>query len=262
LTNYFDNKLNKMVKQIKNYLQELGFTTNEIKVYIALTKMGEAKAVEIAKKIELPRTTVISLLNKLSNENYLTTNKYRGTTYYWIESPKTISATLESKMAIANQLNSLLTGLYRTEAHFPAAQVYDSKTSIKQFIVKTLSNLPKKSVYFTIDSPGAANYAKIYSDHVRKILYQQKKKKGIITQTLIPYGSFKQILPFKLKEQLIQIRELPQGVEFTSSLWLIEDKIIHFSGNPPFLVVLKHEKIVQSLKSLYDFLWETSTPKN
>ncbi|MFC1598492.1 TrmB family transcriptional regulator [Patescibacteria group bacterium] len=251
-----------MIKQIKNYLRELGFTANEIKVYIALTKLGEAKAVEIAKKVELPRTTVISILNKLSNENYLTTNKYKGTTYYWIESPKTISTNLESKIAIADQLNSLLTGLYRTEAQFPAAQIYDSKTSIKQFIIKTLSNLPKKSIYFTIDSPGAANYAKIYSDHIRKILYQQKKKRGIVTKTLIPYGSFKQILPFKLKDQLIQIRELPQGIDVSSSLWIIEDKIIHFSGNPPFLVVLKHEKIVQSQKSLYTFLWELSTPKN
>jgi len=251
-----------MVKQIKNYLRELGFTANEIKVYIALTQLGEAKAVEVAKKIDLPRTTVISLLNKLSKDNYLTTNKYRGTTYYWIESPKTISASLENKIAIAAQLNNLLTGLYRTEAHFPAAQVYDSKTSIKQFIVKTLGNLPKKSIYYTIDSPGAANYAKIYSDHVRKILYQQKKKKGIVTQTLVPYGSFKQILPFKLKEQLIQIKELPQDIKIHSSLWLIEDKLIHFSGNPPFLVVLKHEQIVKSMKSLYDFLWQISEQKN
>ena len=93
-----------MKKIIKNQLQELGFNTNEIRVYLALTELGEAKAAAIAKQADLPRTTVISILDKLKNDNYLTAHKYRGTTYYWVESPKTIKESLLYKVDIATDL--------------------------------------------------------------------------------------------------------------------------------------------------------------
>ena len=247
-----------MINQIKTYLNELGFNSNEVSVYIALTQLGEAKAAQIAKKANLPRTTAISILDKLAKENYLTTNKYRGVTYYWIESPKTLAGILESKLDVANHLNTLLTGLYRSEAHFPFAQVYDTKTGIKQFIAKILAELPKNSTLYTIDSPGAGNYAKIYSENYRKILYQQKTKRGVITNTLVPSGYFKKIPDFKLTEQTINIRELPKEIEFSASVWLTKNMLINFSGNPPFIVAIKHEHIVNSFKSIYDFLWNIS----
>jgi len=251
-----------MINQIKTYLKELGFNSNEVSVYIALTQLGEAKAAQIAKKANLPRTTTISILDKLAKDNYLTTNKYRGVTYYWIESPKTLAGILETKLDVANHLNTLLTGLYRSEAHFPFAQVYDTKTGIKQFIAKILAELSKNSFLYTIDSPGTGNYAKIYSDNYRKILYQQKKKRGVITNTLVPNGYFEKIPNFKLTEQFINIREMPQGINFTASIWLMKNMLIHFSGNPPFIVAIKHEHIVNSFKSVYDYLWEISTDVN
>lgn len=250
-----------MPNQIKTYLKELGFNNNEVSVYIALTQLGEAKAAQIAKKANLPRTTAISILDKLAKENYLTTNKYRGVTFYWIESPKTLAGILETKLDVANHLNILLTGLYRSEAHFPFAQVYDTKTGIKQFIAKILADLPKNSTLYTIDSPGAGNYAKIYSDNYRKILYQQKIKRGVITNTLVPAGYYRKIPDFKLKEQLINIREMPAEINFSSSIWLLKNMLIHFSGNPPFIVAIKHEHIVNSFKSVYDYLWEISIPQ-
>lgn len=250
-----------MLSAIKHNLKELGFGTKEIKVYIALTQLGEAKAVQIAKKADLPRTTVISILNKIKNENYITTNRYRGTTYYWIESPKTFLNILETKKEIAEQLNKQLTGLYRQEAHFPIAEIYDTKTTIKQFIQKLIANLEKKSTIYTIDAPGAGNYTKIYANEVRSTLLEQKFKKGILTHTLVPYGSFKGIDEYKIKKQPIEIRELPKELNFSASFWLLKDKIVHFSGNPPFMVIIKHEAIVASMKNIYDYLWNISAPK-
>ncbi len=251
-----------MINAIKHNLAELGFKNNEIKAYIALTQLGEATAAQIAKQADLPRTTMISVLQKLENDNYLTTHKYRGTTYYWIESPKTIAEILANKQKIAGQLDSILTDLYRSESHFPFAKVYDTKTGIKKFIEKTLSELEKNSTIYTIDTPEVGNYQKIYPENIHEILIGIKIKKKVTTHTLVPFDSVKKIAKQKIEPQDIIIRELPQGIEFDGSMWLIKDMLMHFSGNPPFITAIKHKAIVQGMKSIYLFLWNISQIKN
>lgn len=251
-----------MLKQIKNTLKELGFNSNETSVYISLTQLGEATASQVAKKADLPRTTVISLLARLCQDGYLTEHRHRGKTYYWIESPKTIGAVLEQKVAMARELNELLNGLYRSAGRFPSVRVCDTKSGIKRFIENFLANLEKKSLLCTIDSPLAKNYAKIYFEEMEKAVMAQKNKRGIITRSLIPYGSFKNIEEYKIKNQVIEIRELPETIELEASLWITKDTLVHFSGNPIFLISLKHEAVVKSIKSVYDFLWNISAPKN
>jgi len=251
-----------MKNHIKKSLAELGFSENEIRIYLALTQLGEAPAAHIAKKADLPRTTAISILEKLSAGNYLTTHKYKGTTYYWVESPHALIETLESKIGIAQELGDLLTGLYRTDSHFPFAETFDTKTNIKNFIHKIISESDKKSIIYTIDTPGEGNYSKIFDDEIGKFFSVQKAKKQILTRTLIPCGAFQDIKPEKLQVQNIEIREMPQEIKFRSSLWLMNDKVIFFSGNPPFVTAIKHEAIHAGIKSIYDYLWNISGEKN
>ncbi|MFA6097481.1 MAG: helix-turn-helix domain-containing protein [Candidatus Paceibacterota bacterium] len=251
-----------MIKKIEDILKDLGFKDSETRVYIFLTQLGEATAAQVAKKADIPRTTAISILEKLKSENYLTTNRYKGVTYYWVESPKTIVDSFENKVEAAKNLNGLLTDLYRSESNFPYAQVYDTKKAIKQFIEKTLISTRKKSIIYTIDAPNRGNYTKIYSENIENTMANQKIKKGIVTYTLIPFGSYSGIAGHKTENQVIKIREMPAGINFTASFWFIDDLMVHFSGNPPFVAAIKHDRIVQSMKSVYDFLWNISEAKN
>jgi len=248
-----------MITPAKNLLAELGYKPNEIKVYLALTELGESPASKVAKKIDLPRTTAISILDKLAADNLLSTHKYRGKTFYWIESPKVLKQILENKIKIADELDGILAALYHTEADFPAAQIYDSKSAIKKFIEKTLINLPKKTVLCTIDTPGAGNYEKIFSYDFGKTLINLKNDKSVCTKTLIPFNTAKLITEEKIKAQNILLRELPKDIKFSASLWLLPDEVVLFSGKYPFVVSVKHKIIKNSLQSIFDFLWTLSS---
>ena len=248
-----------MIKDIKNYLAELGFNKNEASIYLALAKLGEAKASQIAKTAEIPRTTAISILQKLNAENYITAHTYKGVISYWIESPQVLLDNLSSKMEIAEKLKEALPDVYHTAGRFPSAQFFDTKQSIKNFIEKTLNSLEKGTIIYTIDTPHEGNYNKILSDDVENIIFGIKRKRGLITKTLIPYGSFAGVSLAKLASQNITLRELPANLSFQGSLWLIKDMLINFSGNPPFLTMIKQGSIVNGMKGLYNFLWQSST---
>jgi len=251
-----------MIKEIRSSLIYLGFSKNDIKVYIALMQLGEAVPSVVAKKINMPRTTVISILNKLQNDNYITCRKYKGKIYYWIESPSVISNIFKQKIDVAEQLSNLLTDVYRSESHFPYGAIYDTKTGIIKFIEEVVASLKNKSIIYTIDSPQEGNYSKIYNQSIENVLLSQKNKKNILTHSLIPHDSFKKVANFKIEVQNIKIREMPKDIIFKSSLWIIEDRLVHFSGNPPFVTSIKHEAIVPSIKSVYDYLWSISKDIN
>lgn len=251
-----------MNSEIKKSLKELGFSDNEIKVYLALTSLGEAPATAVAKKVELPRTTVISLLERLEKEGYLTSNKYRGKIYYWIESPRVLAEVFSSKVEIAKSMEDFFTSLYRQDKNFPFVKVFDTKKGIALQIEKMISSLPKKSVIRTIDTPQEGNYRKIFSENMEKVFFSSKGKRQILTETLVPNKTFKEVPVEKLKIQNIKIREMPPELNFKSSIWLLGGRLIFFSGNPPFLVVIDHQAMVAGFSGIYNFLWSLSLPKN
>jgi len=244
-----------MNEEIKKELRALGFSDNEIRVYYASTQLGEATAAQIAKKAGLPRTTAISILAKMKEDGYLTMHKYRGVLYYWIESPKVIGDIFRQKTEIADHLGNFFSGLYRSEANFPFAEVYDTKASIRKFIERTLSTYPLKGRIFTIDSPGSGNYSKIYPENMANVVLGYKRKRRITTKTLVPHGFLETIAKHKLENQEIEVRELPAGISFRASLWLMNDRIVFFSGTPPFAVAIKHEAIIASFKEIFNLFW-------
>lgn len=243
---------------IAHQLRELGMNANEVTVYEALTLLGEAPASRIAKKANVPRTTAISILEKFRAENLISTHRYQGVTFYWIESPHILEQAFLQKAALAGELAKTLSDMYRSEASFPLAETHDTKAGVKRFIEKTIAHAQARSIIYTIDTPREGNYSKIYSDAVEKTIHALKRKKGLITKTLVPHGSYADIPSHKVRAQHIEVREMPQGVHFSGSMWIMGSTLVHFSGNPPFAAAIKHEEITRGMKYLFDFLWNMS----
>ena len=250
-----------MSQKVQLLLKELGFSTNETKAYLALTLLGEAEASKIAKKAGLPRTTVISILNQLTDRGFISLHQHRGTNYYWIESPRNLEDHFANQAKLAQELQTSLTELYRQEATYPTAEVYDTKQRVKEFIKKTLYNLPRNTEIATIDSTNVGNYEKVLSEESGKLMLDLKKQKNIQTRTLIPYGGYKTINPMKLSSQNITVKELPEGINYGFSIWLVQNQLVIFSGKPPFIISIKHPVIVASWTSFFEYFWSLSAAK-
>ncbi|MFA5986651.1 MAG: helix-turn-helix domain-containing protein [Parcubacteria group bacterium] len=248
-------------KAITRQLRELGFNRNEAKTYVALTQLGESNATNIAKKAGLPRTTVISILQKLEGEKYISIHRYRGRSYFWIESPHMLKQAFMNRVKQADELGMLLADLYRSESDFPFAKIYDSKASIKSFIEKMILGMKKKSEIYTIENPHAGNYHKILSEEFFYAMLDLKKEKNIITKSLVTAGSIKDIRPQKIERQTIILREMPKDIAFKASFWIVGDTLVLFSGKYPFIVAIDHRIITDSMKSIFNYFWNISTQK-
>jgi sugar-specific transcriptional regulator TrmB len=249
-----------MEKDIQKTLQELGLRESEARVYIALTKLGEASASRVAKKSSLSRTTTISILDRLTDDGYISRHKQGGRYQYWIESPKVLTEVLEERVQRAKELQGILGALYRSDTKTVSAEVYDNKKSIQRFTEKLLQTLPAASDIWTIDSPQKKNYQAVFSDSFQSTLLRVKKKKRMHTRALIPKKGEQYVKREELKGQSIEVRVLPEEVGFEASVWILEDSVILFSGTQPLVVRVRHPLICQSMKSIVKFLWNEGIP--
>ncbi|NTW14360.1 MAG: hypothetical protein HGA31_05010 [Candidatus Moranbacteria bacterium] len=247
------------IKAISKRLRELGFNRNETSVYVALTQLGEANATDIAKKADLPRTTAISILKKLESEKYISIQRYKGRSMFWIESPRMLREAFLNRVRQADELGDLLADLYRSEADFPYAKIYDTKAGIKSFIEKIILEADRNGEILTIENPNAGNYHRILSKDYFYTILDMKRGKGIVTRTLITADSAKDIDREKIDRQSIVLREMPEGVDFKASFWIVKDTLVLFSGKYPFVVAVNHRIITESMKSIFEHLWKVSS---
>lgn len=246
---------------LEKNLKLLWLSDNEVNVYLCLTGLGESSVINIAKKSGLPRTTVKSILDRLVEEWYVTIQKYNNTNNYWIESPEILRKKLESKIELTDNLNYLLKDFYHSSKDIPFSQVYDTKQSISNFIEKTVLSLSKNSVIKVIESPREKNYNVFFTQEYLENMLAIKKKNNIITHSLISHNSFESININSLKKQNIVVKEMNEKIDFEASIWIIEEKIILFSGKIPFIVEINNKIIAKSFESIFDFLWSISLIK-
>lgn len=94
--------------QIQKVIEELGYSANEAKVYLAALSLGECHVSDIAAKVKLPRSSVQAIVDKLHKDglmNFYVQRRYK----YWVaENPERLLANLKKREAdIASALPSL-----------------------------------------------------------------------------------------------------------------------------------------------------------
>lgn len=257
-----DKNRQDMKKEVEKALRELGFRESELLVYLTLTTLGEASAAQVSKKTSLPRTTIISILERFTEEGYISRHKERGRNQYWIESPRVLVDVLERRAQVAKSLESILGDMYRSDTKSVSAEVYDNQKSIQRFTERILLSLSAKEEVRTIDSPQKKNYQSIFSEYAYSQLLKVKQQKNIHTKTLIPKKGEKSVENESLKNQLISIRVLPEAVNFEASIWILQDSLVLFSGTQPLVIHVKHPLICKSMQSIFEYLWTISVERD
>jgi len=83
---------------VQKFLQKLGLSQNESKVYLYLNKNGSKKAKEIAQNQKIARTQTYHLLAELQNKGIVTIISDRITKYEGIEFEKVLDILINNEL--------------------------------------------------------------------------------------------------------------------------------------------------------------------
>ncbi len=113
-------------------LKQYGLNAKEAGIYLAALELGRARGQEIAKKAELPRSTVYSILEQLVQRKLIIAWENKKVREYAAEDPAKLVSISEDAFRTIKSALPELSALFRGAKNRPRVRYYDGIKEIKE----------------------------------------------------------------------------------------------------------------------------------
>ncbi|MBL7663095.1 hypothetical protein JNK13_10135 [bacterium] len=265
-------------KSLQSIAEGLGLQETDVRVYSSLLELGRGDAARIAKHAQLPRTTVYSVIKRLSELGLVGSEKRAHGQRFIPASSESIVRLAEEKLekakhglAIAREVaEALKTASGRDALSQSKIQIYEGERAVRAALYdqidmwrNALISTRKVWTGFQDDSylvsygEWVVDYWKRYKnapnaqyDRVKLFSNATKADKDIASRTKEYAGDKRQLRP------------LPSGISFSSTIWVVGYYVItlHTRTSPHAMTVIRDEVLAENLGSVFEYLWNLTLP--
>lgn len=251
-----DNRVLRMLRE----LQDIGLSEKEARVYSAALELGPATADQLAKHGKIVRSTTYVQLESLMEKGLMSTYEQGKKTFFAPESPELLKRFLakqkENIGAKENDLASFLPDLLRqfeSAGERPVVRFFPGKEGVSIVREEILTTKEKKT--YAIFSPE--HLEKIYSTKYLDEYSDRRRELGIHSKGIYinkEYFSRAGI------DNLTERRFLPPSIfPLSIEINIFDDKtVISSLEGTLFSMLVQSKQISDSMKSIFNFLWEKS----
>lgn len=253
-----------------NKLKKIGFSEAEATVYLACLELGGAKASEIAKKTGLPRTSIYTVSKMLLEKGYLQKSKRGKIDKFNARDPKAILEEVRENIDLFAEVVPNLGNIMNFASRCPRVEFSETKEGILN-IYKQIIKADKKYPICLVESGQAVE--RVYEIAGWDFVYEWQKKflekdiavRGIVVDDLIPVF---ESVPDKIMELLIKRTRTIQVIKkrdfpFHINLYLVYPDLVYFVvPDSLFVISIENKDIYESMKSMFEGLYEKTTKVN
>jgi len=236
-------------------IENFNLGEKEAKVYLANLSLGRSRVSEIAKKAQLNRITTYEILKRFKQKGIATSVTYNNITYFQTVSPERIIEKMERQVALSKELLPQLLSLKDQSKTRPNLEYYEGKEGVKAIYEDTLSS--KDKIIYNIAHPtNLTNF--IDNDFLQNYIKKRVRKK-IKVKVLIPEDEAKQKYTKEVKTALREVK-IFNNIRYPvpNEIMIYDNKIALLSFSSKIGVVMEDPEIVQSLKSIWQVLWDSA----
>ena len=242
----------------KQILREIGLSEGEIKVYLALLRLGEAKKTELANESGVSSSKVYEICNRLKKKGIVGTILKDKKTHFQAMEPKRLIDFFNEKTAsIEKQRKELEKAIpfleNYTKKQENKAVLYEGINAIKNFYKNILDELKRGEEYHVIgvnygeSLPGVKEFFENF--------HRQRAKKGIKVKMLVNHD-VRETLVKTIREKS-EIRFLPQYLMNNMIILFYKNKsFIFFLAKEPTGLLIENAEVSKGFKSYFDTFWK------
>jgi HTH-type transcriptional regulator, sugar sensing transcriptional regulator len=239
------------------HLKEIGFTDNEIRIYLELLKRSEALASELSEATGVNRTLTYQILSKLLKRGVVGYVIKNNTKYFKAAHPsKLLEFLKEKEKNVENMISELLT-LAKPNQKSYSVELYEGKEGLKTVMNDIVKTKPKE--WLDITSGLTIDVLPdFFMDNWEKRRTEAKiKARFLLNSTTGGKQRGKQLERLKLSE----VRYLPKGLQSPSHIYVYGNKvgIALWAKEFPFSIVIESEEIAKRFKEFFEWFWATAT---
>lgn len=247
---------------IEEYLRQLGLDNKEIRVYLALLELGETHIVPITEKVELPRTTVFHILERLKFHKLIEKIPKKTRSLYIPYPPKKIASILElEKAATEEKIKSFnialpdLNKLYQESPFEPKIRFFRG-IEIRDIYEELLTAGVDEEWY--VGEPNKI-VAALGEEYLKKWI-ERRVKMGIKSRSIrVKEEESEEPIFSATKKYLREIRYAPEGFESPMHILIYGNNVAYIStGEENFGLVISSQELAKTMRNWFKELWKIS----
>jgi predicted transcriptional regulator len=256
------------MKEIISLLKTFNFSELEAEVYLNTLKLGKPTVTELARKMGMGRTAVYFHIKNLVSKKALLEIKVGKKFRYTATAPEELLKNMESNVSSFKDYLPELDKLSRIEKEVPQIEVRESMEAYLQFYDE-LSHLPRNSEIRILEGRGAVlnEINSLTGDRWNKFFTSIADRK-IVTRAIFTDTGLKEAQKFissnpnsPMKERLFHMKVLSESLmPFTELLCIYGNKVIFIFPESAMVVFIKHQRISQAMKAVFDSLHYFAEP--
>jgi sugar-specific transcriptional regulator TrmB len=239
-------------------LNEIGLTSGEIKVYLALLRLGESTTGPLAKESQVSRSKLYFILDKLAKKGLVGHVLKGEVMYFKAMSAKAILNYMDEKSKEFNEQRKIVEEMVpkidkQGKSRKDEAVLYEGFKSIKNFYLNILDELHRGDNYYVLGASygsedlGIREFFENY--------HNQRAKKGIKVRMLANHDFKDRMEESTFKNS--EVRFLPQYLVTNMIIVFYTNKVfIFFLTDEPRGFLIESEEVAKSFRTYFDTFWK------
>lgn len=241
--------------QVQKVIEQLGYTSKEAKVYLAALGLGEAHISDIAAKVQMPRSSVQLIVDKLHNDglmNFYVQRRYK----YWVaEKPERLIDQLRSREEMVQEALPELARLKKPSgiAAKPVVKVFTGRDEIAHILDDIIDTHQHIDAIIPEDQfaelfQGTSSFEDFTQARIRNFLR---------IRVLAPNTPVGRALAERGSKELREIRFLPDRVHIKTASLMYGSKValVIFNQKQPTAVLIENQAIHETKVAMFEELW-------
>ncbi|MBU6447408.1 hypothetical protein KGQ24_01015 [Patescibacteria group bacterium] len=241
-------------------LEQLGYPTNQVKIYLSALKMGEFNIADIAEEIGMPRTTVTELVREMQRRGIMTYYEKRGKKVWVAENPEKLVTQLEERLsALKNIIPTLKDMRAAGSEGEPSLKFYSGTEEVKNIfndIAESKQHISVMSTWLDI--------ADFFGQDFMEDFIRSRVKHFLRVKFITQRSKASIAMKAKDSQELRQTRFLPEDIELHRiSNYIYGNKVAVVSLNKkvPSGFIIEDADLAQAQRVYFDCLWTKSSDK-
>ena len=252
-----------------DYLQKIGLTAGEIKVYNAVLELGISGLGKIQEKTGIERRNIYDILNKLIEKGLISYTIEKGKKTFQATHPSKIFSLLDEKKKAVDEVKREikphlveLERLYNQSKISPRAEVFRGVESIKALLEEVLEY--KESYWMGGNSFENYSAPKQLQEWWYHNWMKRRAGQKHLMYDLVSHGTFIKVIKglepnnIKLHKKLYyKCCDLPKGMFVPMVIIIFGNKVAQIQwGEQPFAFVIESKKIKDSFMVYFKHFWK------
>ncbi len=244
------------MEDIEKTLKELNLSTNEVKIYLFLLKVGDTTTGLIISKTGIVNSRVYESLSSLIENGLVTYNIQKNGRHFQAVSPKKL---LEIEEERKNKLKEIIPNLEELQNQTnpeTKTAVYEGFQGFKTAFEKITDDCPRNETIYILgfsEQPTKIDSLRLFLTNMNLKSTAKKQKLKLILGDSVRETLGKD----REKERYSEVKYMPQSYISPAAIDVFEDFVYIFLWEEkPFVFMIKNKRIAEGFKTYFNFLWK------